>query len=214
MTLPVQAEAYARADFDAPNSAFVDHVEHALGGRPIAGRVLDLGCGPADICIRLARRHPAACIDALDGSPAMLEWARRALQGVEPAVAERIRLLLEVLPSRTPLPASYDLITSNSLLHHLHDPAVLWQTIRSAARKGCTVVVMDLFRPRSIATAAAIVERYAANEAEILRTDFYNSLLAAFTPEEVSDQLRAAGLAQLRVTTVSDRHLLVAGRLD
>jgi len=214
MSEPAQAAAYAAADFDGPNSAFVEHVERALDGRPLAGRMLDLGCGPADICIRLAERHPALRIDALDGSAAMLEWARRTLAATPPELAARIRLLHEVLPSTALPPASYDLITSNSLLHHLHDPAVLWQTVRAAGRPGCTVVVMDLFRPCSTQAAAGIVERYAANEAQLLRTDFYNSLLAAFTMDEVRDQLHSAHLKHLRVAAVSDRHLLVTGRLD
>ena len=47
----------------------------------------------------------------------------------------------------------------------------------------------------------------------MLKEDFYNSLLAAFTPAEVEDQLAAAGLS-LEIETISDRHLLVSGRLS
>jgi len=43
--------------------------------------------------------------------------------------------------------------------------------------------------------------------------DFYRSLLAAFTPAEVRAQLRAAGLEELAVEVISDRHLFVSGRL-
>ncbi|MFM7119411.1 MAG: SAM-dependent methyltransferase, partial [Gammaproteobacteria bacterium] len=99
------------------------------------------------------------------------------------------------------------------LLHHLHAPQVLWQTVRNAARSGATVVVMDLLRPPSPAAARDIVQRYAACEPEVLQTDFYHSLCAAFTPDEVRDQLAEAGLSSLTVAIVSDRHLLVSGRL-
>ena len=105
-------------------------------------------------------------------------------------------------------------MVSNSLLHHLHRPEGLWQTISQLARPGCPVVVMDLARPDSRAAAQSIVDRYAAAEPEILREDFYNSLLAAFTPDEVEAQLRVAGLGHFRVSMVSDRHLLVVGRMD
>jgi SAM-dependent methyltransferase len=213
MDVAEQAEAYARADFSGPNAAFVEHVEAALGGRPMVGRALDLGCGPADICLRLARRHGGVTIDALDGSAAMLDWARAAIDCSEPDVAARIRLVHDRLPSATLARNHYDLIISNSLLHHLHEPAVLWESIRLAGRAGCRVVLMDLFRADSRAAAAEIVERYAGTEAEILRTDFYNSLLAAFTPDEVRAQLQAAGLDHFEVATVSDRHLLVTGIL-
>jgi hypothetical protein len=55
------------------------------------------------------------------------------------------------------------------------------------------------------------VEAYAGAEPEILRRDFFNSLCAAFTPDEVRAQLREAGLA-LEVLDVEDRHLVARGR--
>jgi 2-polyprenyl-3-methyl-5-hydroxy-6-metoxy-1,4-benzoquinol methylase len=121
--------------------------------------------------------------------------------------------LCATLPSGRIGEAAYDIVLSNSLLHHLHDPAVPWGTIKSAAKPGATVLVMDLFRPPSEAAAAALVTAHAATAPEVLRRDFHNSLLAAFTPEEVEEQLGAAGLEQLRVERVSDRHLAVGGRI-
>jgi SAM-dependent methyltransferase len=124
-----------------------------------------------------------------------------------------VRFVEGLLPG-TGLPAaSYDLLISNSLLHHLHDPAVLWEELRRLGRSGAAVLVMDLFRPEDQAAAASIVAAYAADEPEVLRRDFHASLCAAFSPEEVRAQLAAAGLAELAVRTVSDRHLLVHGRL-
>ncbi len=209
-----QAQAYAAADFEAANAGFVEQLEALYGGTALAGRVLDLGCGPAEICIRLARRHPALDIHALDGSQAMLDCARESLNR-EPALAGRIRLLHERLPVRM-LPAThYDLIISNSLLHHLHDPAVLWDTVRRFSHSGTRVLVMDLFRPASALGARDIVERYSADEPQVLKTDFYNSLLAAFTPAEVTTHLAAAGLEEaLAVGKISDRHLLVRGQMS
>lgn len=106
-----------------------------------------------------------------------------------------------------------DVILSNSLLHHLHNPQVLWQCIIELARPGCRVCVMDLVRPDSTKQASAIVNQYAADEHEILKQDFYHSLLAAFRPDEVVQQLRTASLSRLQTSIISDRHLLVAGRL-
>jgi 2-polyprenyl-3-methyl-5-hydroxy-6-metoxy-1,4-benzoquinol methylase len=112
------------------------------------------------------------------------------------------------------LPARrFDVITSNSLLHHLHDPQVLWKTIKHCHTPGGLVQVMDLYRPGNEIQAKEIVRAYAANEAAILQDDFYHSLLAAFTPDEISDQLSEAGLHCLTVSIVSDRHLLVHGKI-
>ena len=209
---PEQALAYAQADFSASNEAFVERFDALTGGSwPAGALVLDLGCGPADIPVRLVLRHPAMEIHAVDGSVAMLELARQRLQ-LEPAVSGRIVLVYGTLPLSM-LPATgYEAVISNSLLHHLHAPDTLWQAVKRFARPGAPVLVMDLFRPDSEAQIEAIIERYAAGEPDVLRTDFRNSLRAAFTPGEVSAQLAHAGLA-LDVARISDRHLLVSGRL-
>jgi hypothetical protein len=71
---------------------------------------------------------------------------------------------------------------------------------------------MDLVRPPTPADAHRIVDKVAANEDPILREDFYNSLCAAFTIEEVGEQLLDASL-DLGLTKVSDRHMLISGLL-
>jgi SAM-dependent methyltransferase len=103
-----------------------------------------------------------------------------------------------------PRPA-YDLVFSNSLLHHLRQAADLWQCVRRWRRPGAPVFIMDLLRPTSRAEAERLVDLYAAGEPEILRRDFLHSLCAAYRVDEVLEQLRGADLA-LEVETVSDRH--------
>jgi hypothetical protein len=58
---PVQAEAYAGADFAEVNQGFVDRFREYFPDFS-EGRVLDLGCGPADIAIRFAKLYPACHI--------------------------------------------------------------------------------------------------------------------------------------------------------
>ena len=70
---------------------------------------------------------------------------------------------------------------------------------------------MDLLRPASTDDAAALVDQYAANEPAILRRDFYNSLLAAFTEDEVAAQLAEMNLSRLLIDVPDDRHWLVSG---
>jgi SAM-dependent methyltransferase len=208
-----QALAYAEADFSEPNALFIKLLGEMEPGELIGARALDLGCGPGDIVLRFLKAYPKAECDALDGSNAMLEHARKALDKL-PGLAKRCRLLPELLPSENLPRRSYDLVLSNSLLHHLHDPAVLWQTVRESAKPRATVLVMDLMRPVSAMWAESLVATYAADAPEVLRKDFRNSLFAAFEPREVATQLKEAGLAGLEVGVVSDRHLAVFGRLD
>jgi len=208
-----QARAYASADFTESNTLFMRLLEEQQPGELVGARALDLGCGPADIVIRFLRRYTKASCDALDGSQPMLDLAQADIDAL-PGVARRARLVRDLLPSATLERTAYDLILSNSLLHHLHQPRVLWDTVQAVAKPGALVLIMDLMRPASAGWAAALVQSYARDEAEVLKQDFLNSLFAAFEPAEVAEQLKAAGLDdQLGVHVVSDRHLAVWGRL-
>lgn len=206
-----QALAYARADFSEANALFVSLLEQ-LAPAGLDGHLLDLGCGPADIPLTLAQRHRGLRIHALDGAPSMLELARQKLHAAgEPG--RRVELLCEHLPCPRLATHGYEVVASNSLLHHLADPAVMWQTVARCAKPRAYVLIMDLARPASEVAVDALVESYAIDEADVLRQDFRNSLFAAYTPAEVETQLHAAGLGSLQVSRVSDRHLAVSGRL-
>lgn len=208
---PEQARAYAQADFAQAHDEIVGHFSRVFGGHRPGGLALDLGCGPADFTVRFARRHPGCLIEALDGSPAMLAHAERRI--VAEGLGWRIRLRQAVLPDPQLPAGTYQTLFSNSLLHHLHDPQVLWSSILQMAAPRAHVFVADLRRPVSLEVASELVRRYAGAEPEILRRDFYHSLLAAFTPEEVRAQLEACGLGQLSVESITDRHLVVYGRM-
>jgi len=205
-----QARAYAFADFAEPHGRVITLVAEKLPGLPASGRALDLGCGPGDVTIRFARAFPAWSVEAVDGSAAMLELARKA--AVEAGLADRIHFEELLLPGTAPaLARRYDLLFSNSLLHHLQEPSALWSSIGRWAAPGAGVFVMDLLRPASEAEARSLVERYARGEPEILRLDFFNSLRAAYRPAEVRRQLIEAGVGGLRLEVASDRHLIVWG---
>jgi len=206
-----QALAYARADFAEANQLFIGLLENLSRGA-LSGHLLDLGCGPADIPLMLAERHPALRIDAVDGAASMLELAQQNVDRLADA-GQRIRLLHQYLPCPDLPRHGYQVVASNSLLHHLANPEVMWQTVAYCGEPGAHVVIMDLARPASELAVEGLVETYAINEPEVLRKDFRNSLFAAYTVEEVASQLRAAGLATLEVAMVSDRHLAVSGRL-
>ena len=203
-----EAAAYARADFSDSNQAYVDDVVASFPQR--LAQVVDLGCGPGDIALRLSRAAANTRITGVDGSPAMLAIARAALRlaGLE----GRVSFLEGRIPG-VALPAgSFDLVLSKDMLHHLPDPQVLWSEVRRLGRPGAGVCVVDLCRPPTPAAAHAIVERVSRDEHPLLKSDFYNSLCAAFTADEVRAQLAVAGLS-LVVSQLTERHLCVKGRL-
>lgn len=205
-----QAEAYANADFEEPHSRVIELFDAEFPASGIRGSILDLGCGPGDVTFRFGRRFPEAAITAVDGSAVMIRLAneRKAREG---EVADRIEFIEGCIPGVRIARVSYDLIISTSFLHHLHRPEVLWQTVAEYAGRGTRIFVVDLLRPESRAEAEELVNQYSADEPEILQRDFYNSLLAAFRPEEIEQQLVSTGLGELSIRRVSDRHVIVFG---
>ncbi len=210
MDAPEQAHAYAEADFSEPNSLFVECVLSHLSGT-VSGRLVDLGCGPGDICLRLAHALPGWRITGLDAGPNMLALAREALASSK--LGDRVEFVHAHLPDH-PLHDRFEAVVSNSLLHHLPEPMTLWNTVAALAAPGAFVQVMDLHRPDNERTAASLVAEHAEGEPDVLRQDFYNSLLAAWTAEEVADQLRMAGLESLVIRRPTELHWLVQSRIE
>ncbi len=202
-----QVKAYAEADFEIPHTQFIERLMAFINEPDFSGTALDLGCGPGDISCRFARAYPLARVHAIDGSLAMINYGKLVMPE---ALARRIDFIHGVLPDVSLPQAAYDLIFSNSVLHHLPDPGVLWQVIKHYARPGARIVVMDLLRPASIEEARAMVRAYAGDEPEILQRDFYQSLLAAFRREEIAEQIAQAGL-KLGIEQISDRHVFITG---
>ena len=206
-----QVLAYGRADFEEPHSNFIILLNRCCPSLNQRRSVLDMGCGAGDITLRIAKVLPEAVIDAVDGSGTMIDFAKKA-PGESSGQDERIRFLHRMIQDfrgeRT-----YDLIISNSLLHHLEEPEVFWGAIRRLSSEGTYIFVMDLLRPEDVNGAKSLVELYSSHEPEILKRDFYNSLLAAFEIDEIKEQLTDADLSHLEVEKVSDRHFIVYGEM-
>jgi trans-aconitate methyltransferase len=209
MTEAEQVAAYGNADFEEPHSHFVNLLLESMPRGKEVVRALDLGCGAGDITFRLAGAFPDAVVDAVDGSAEMLKFAAGLLER-KPGLSGRVRFIRSMIGDFEP-GGEYGLIVSNSLLHHLPDPAVLWDAVKRLSSPRTFLFVMDLHRPESERQAKRLTELYASTEPEILRRDFYNSLLAAFDVEEVRAQLASSGLSHLKTEMVSDRHFIVYG---
>jgi ubiquinone/menaquinone biosynthesis C-methylase UbiE len=207
-----QAAAYDRADFSESHGRRVALFRERFPEGDLSGVVLDLGCGSGDVLVRFAQAFPRASFVAVDGSRPMLALARTRLN-MASDLHSRVNFVESILPSSEIPTLDYSLIMSHSLLHHLHQPRVLWETVKQFGHSGTWVFVADLTRPSTITAAQQVVDRLSANEPEILRRDFRNSLCAAFSPVEVTTQLAAAELTCLQVEQVSDIHLVVSGRL-
>ena len=202
-----QVVAYANANFETENQGFVDRFREYFPDF-WTGTIFDLGCGPGDIPIQFANALPGCRVIGFDASAPMIQWADQALSkaGLSERVTFRCERFQDIAGAN-----QADAIVSNSLLHHLPNPLQFWNRIRQLVKPGSPVLVMDLLRPESPEAAQAIVDQYAANEPDILRRDFYNSLLAAFTEDEVTSQLARMNLTRLLIDVIDDRHWVVGG---
>jgi ubiquinone/menaquinone biosynthesis C-methylase UbiE len=208
-----QVEAYANADFAVPHSRVIELFREVFPGAEIAGAVLDAGCGTGDISVRFARAFPHCRVTGVDGSTAMLKKGAEILSREPAELRTQVALIQGLLPDAPVTPQAFATILSNSLLHHLHDPQVMWKTVRNFACPGARVFIVDLMRPDNEETARHLTALYCAGEPAVLRRDFFNSLLAAFTPEEIREQLLHAGFGHFNVRAVSDRHVMVWGEI-
>lgn len=206
-----QAIAYAEADFSAGDQALVQRIGSLFGADP-GPELVDLGCGPGNISVLLAEQFSQARVLGIDGAPAMLALAHQRLQA-RPDLSGRLRYARHCLPDPE-LAGGFSAVVSNSLLHHLHNPQVLWQTVRQLGAPGASVYIKDLRRPPSPEAVSALCARYLPDAPAVLQRDYIASLHAAFTAAEVRQQLQQAGLAAvLQVAEVEDRYLEVWGRL-
>jgi len=204
---PEQALIYAQADFEQENQGFVDRFRDYFPDFS-EGHVVDLGCGPGDIPIRFARLFPSCRITGVDASAPMVRLAEDAAR--KAGLSDRMTFRCERFQDLAGVSVA-DAAISNSLLHHVPNPLQFWHKLRLAVKPGAPVLVMDLLRPDSPEDAQAIVDRYASNAPDILRRDFYHSLLAAFTEDEIGAQLAQMNLTRLLIDVIDDRHWVVGG---
>jgi ubiquinone/menaquinone biosynthesis C-methylase UbiE len=192
---------------DEVNRRFVDDL---LQQGSSHGEVLDLGTGSARIPILLCQTCENLRITAVDLSIHMLDVARNNIELA--GLTGRIRLD-RVDSKNVPFDSdSFDLVISNSLIHHLAEPA---SAIREAARvvkRGGLLFFRDLLRPENDETVRDLVRRYAGDENAHARKMFEDSLRAALTLREIRDLVASAGFEPHTCQITSDRHWTWCGR--
>jgi SAM-dependent methyltransferase len=202
MDSPAEAVAYDRMDHAEVNRRFVEDLLDAIG--PIGGpvSVVDLGTGTAQIPIELCGRDERIHVAAVDAAASMLEVARANIAAAR--LAGRIEPLL--VDAKQPVPGHYDVVMSNSLVHHLPEPRVFFENAVRLVAPGGLLFVRDLFRPASEADWQTLVDTYAGDEAPEARQMFADSLRAALTVAEVQELVADVGFDASTVCATSDRH--------
>lgn len=161
-------------------------------------RVLDVACGGGDLAVALAKRARRSGVSInISGC----DISQTALNhGAESAAAERVDVRFFAADAiSTPLPSDYDVVYCSLFLHHLddEDAVKLLRSMKQAAQR--MVLVNDLIRSR-LGYLHAWCGLRLLTRSPICHFDGPLSVRAAFTPNEMQDLARHAGLFDATLT--------------
>jgi ubiquinone/menaquinone biosynthesis C-methylase UbiE len=191
------AGAAAQAYLEAIDRSFVRHIEGLVPAPRIeAARVLDLGCGPGQILVMMKQRWPGMQITGIDAGPAMIEKARSDAKDAGVEITYDVLRIGPQGDARLPYDnASFDLVTCNSVIHHLTDPVGALDEIARVATPDGAVLVRDLQRPKLLLPYALHVRVFGRYYEGEMRRLYEASVAAAYTPAEFGALLARSKLA-------------------
>ncbi|MBD0345792.1 MAG: class I SAM-dependent methyltransferase [Coleofasciculus sp. Co-bin14] len=201
MDTPEEAVEYDAMDFTEVNTAFADR---AIQLGTSTAKVLDAGTGTARIPILICQRCPQWQITAIDLAQSMLQIGTKNVK--EAGLEQQITLEL-IDAKQLPYPeGQFDMVISNSLIHHLPDPLPFLKELKRVLKPNGAILLRDLIRPPSEEVINTLVEGIGAEYDEHQKMLFRDSLHAAFTLDEVNQLISDAGLEDVKVYQSSDRH--------
>jgi ubiquinone/menaquinone biosynthesis C-methylase UbiE len=110
---------------------------------PGGARVLEVGCGPGHLSIRLVRQHGLE-VTGLDLDPAMIARARANADRPENGDERRPSFLVGDVAAMAFPDQSFDLVVSTLSLHHWADPTAGLAEVGRVLRPGGRALVWDL----------------------------------------------------------------------
>lgn len=172
--------------------------------------VLDLGTGTAQIPIEFCNRYNDARVMAADAAISMLELAKYNIEVA--GLRDAIQLAHVDCKTLGYPDAMFDVVMSNSIVHHIPEPDSIFSESVRVVRPGGFIFLRDLARPDDLSTLEKLVQTYAADCNAHQRQLFSDSLHAALTLGEVQDIVEALGFERGTVQMTSDRHWTWAAR--
>jgi len=195
------------ADYDAMNFAEVnsDFAHLALELYPYPnGKILDLGTGTARIPVLLAQARPQWQLTGVDLAASMLALGQKHI--IQANLQAQITLLKADAKSLPFGDRQFDLIISNSLIHHLPDPLPVFHEIQRLLHPNGALLIRDLFRPNSESELETILTKHGGDSTPGQLKLFRDSLQASFTLTEIQTLITQAEIKNVKVYQSSDRH--------
>jgi ubiquinone/menaquinone biosynthesis C-methylase UbiE len=196
-----EAIAYDAMDFTEVNTAFA---KRAIELGSLSGLMLDAGTGTARIPILICQERPQWQIIGIDLAESMLQVGRK---NVEQAGLQEQITLESVDAKHLPYAdAHFDMVISNSLIHHLPDPLPFLKELKRVLKPNGGILIRDLLRPMNEDIMNGLVDSIGTEYNEHQKMLFRDSLHAAFTLDEVNQLVSDAGLEGAKLYQSSDRH--------
>ena len=148
-------------------------------------------------------------ITALDVAETMLRTARKNVAAA--GLGDRIALHRGDVKALEFGDETFDLVYSNSMLHHIPEPVTMLREAWRVLAPGGVLWIRDLYRPSSEEGVKRLVEQYADGSPR-QRQMFYDSLCAGLTVEEVRLAAADAGIPSPSIKMTSDRHYTLVVR--
>jgi ubiquinone/menaquinone biosynthesis C-methylase UbiE len=203
----LESTAYDAMDFAAVNTVFAND---AIELDPYAIKILDVGTGTARIPILMCQQRTQYLITGVDLAQSMLIIGQRNVE--EAGLNQRIRLE-QVDSKRMPYPdLEFDMLVSNSLVHHLPDPLSFFEEIKRLVRPGGAILIRDLIRPDNDTIVNDLVAQIGENYDVRQQQLFHDSLKAALTLDEVRSLIDRVGLIQVELSQSSDLHWTIKSK--
>ncbi len=167
-------------------------------------KVLDIGTGTAQIPIILADLQPQWHIIAVDLAESMLKLASKNIE--KAGKSQQITLTL-VDGKKMPYDDhSFDIVMSNSLVHHIPNPLDLFREIDRVVKSNGSILIRDLLRPESENDIEEIVKQANLDYNPRQKKLFKDSLNAALTLDEIKEIISQIGWHNAQVYQSSSRH--------
>jgi len=199
------ASAAAQAHLDAIDDTFVEHAMRLVAGCD-GGRAIDVGTGPGQIVIKLARKLTLWKFVGVDRSAGMVAQAQMNLAAAGGVLAGRVEFQTADGNSLPFPPSSFDLVMCNSVLHHLAEPGKLLGEMARLVKPDGAILLRDLRRPGRFRYRLH-VWRHGRQYSGTMRKLFDDSVRAAYTPEELQKMLDASLLSGARVFECNSTHI-------
>lgn len=207
-----EAVDYDTMDHSQVNRAFVDDLLRVMQTFGLNSNshhhVFDAGAGTALIPLELVRRGESFTVDAADAAAEMLRLAERNIDRA--GMSSQIKPVCTDCKAIAAANAAYDVVMSNSIIHHIPEPAVVFGELVRILRPGGLLFIRDLFRPETEAEVERLVALYAGDSNPHQQQLFRQSLHAALTVAEVRQLVASLRIPAECVTATSDRHWTLA----